>query len=336
MTHASVYDKSELLTVMSRMNLKPFDQMMVKAGSTATDSAYFFSESDIDRLRGDPDRGKANGRIAACILSLLKLDSFSFRRFSAFSNLLRLIPSRIEEFSPMELSNLAYSITASMVLESEDEAGMLPIEESDFRVRLILQILRNLYRKRSNVSVAAMNQIGVVHFALRNNASDIYTDEIQRIHNMRKFLDECLEESAKDTVNEIHNSKAQKVVRNALDKIGLFDIMRDEVPVGPFRLDFALPELKIGIEIDGPYHFYYKSSDVTAKTRFKRIALEHQEEYRIISIPYTELKEEGDKAKFFDEKIRSVLGIGRKVVSLRSEVKRLIKERNNSGKTRTR
>lgn len=324
--HASVFDKCEFLTVLSRLNLKPFNHMMFRDKNFGNDRAIFFAQNEIEILREYSDRGKANGRIVASIIALLKLDCFAFRQYSSFSELLRLIPSRIDELSPMELSNLAYSFTASVVLESEDEAGLLPQEESDSRIRTVIQILRNLYRKRSSISVAAMNQIGVVHFTLNHGASDIYTDEIQRIHNLRKFLDDCLDQCGKDTVNELKQSKAQQVVRKSIDRIGLFDIMKDEVPVGPFRLDFAIPELCIGIEIDGPYHFYYKSSEVTAKTRFKRIALENQLGYRIITVPFTELKEEGDKVKFFDEKIRSILGISKKVTSLRSEVKRMIGE----------
>ena len=328
---ASVLDKCEFLTIMSRLNLKPMDEMMMRIDGL-NENAIFLSHSDIEDLNTNPDRGIANGRISACILAMLKLDCFSFRRFSTFTSLLRLVPPRIEEFSPMELANTAYAITASVVLESEDEAGLLPIEESDFRIRLIIQILRNLYRKRINVSVAAMNQIGVVHYSLKNGASDIYADEMTRVHTLRKFLDECLLMVSKDTVNELKESKAQQVVRKALDKIGLFDIMKDEVAVGPFRLDFAIPELRLGIEIDGPYHYYYKSNAATAKTRFKRIVVENQEQFRIITVSYLELKEEGDKVNFFDEKIRTLLNISRKVVSLRSEVKRLIKD----GSTQTR
>lgn len=330
----SVLDKCELLTVMSRLNLKPHDQMMWKINGQENEYAIFLCDSDLEKLKTYFDRGIANGRIAACILALVKLDFFSFRQYSTFSSILRLIPALIEEFSPMELANIAYAITTSVVLESEDEAGLLPIGESDFRIRLVIQILRNLYRKRSNVTVAAMNQIGVVHYTFKNGASDIYCDEISRVHHLRKFLDECLSMAEKDTVNELRESKAQQVVHKAIDKIGLFDIMKDEVAVGPFRLDFAIPELSIAIEIDGPYHFYYKSNDVTAKTRFKRIVIENQERYRIISVPYYELKEEGDKVKFFDEKIRSLLNVSKKIVSLRSEVKRLIKERGEQGKTR--
>jgi very-short-patch-repair endonuclease len=340
----SALDKCEMLTVMGRLGLRPFEYMMYHAvdqeemhasphgndispGNTKS-SKIFFSATDISTLRTSTERGRVNGRVCGAILSLVKLDVFACNKFSSFTDLIRLIPSRLEELGPMELSNLAYAITTSVVLETAQ--GEISQEESDFRIRLVVQILKNLYRKRTNISMAATNQIGIVHSAL-SGCFDIYDDECMRMHLYGNFLSKCLEISNSNIpkvalVNETVTSKAQIVVRKALDRIGLFDIVKEEVAVGPFRIDFAIPELRLGIEIDGPYHYYYKSTDRTSKTRFKEHVLVHKAGYRLISVPYTELKEEGDKVKFFEKKIREILNIRKSKDTLRVDVKRLIKE----------
>jgi very-short-patch-repair endonuclease len=136
-------------------------------------------------------------------------------------------------------------------------------------------------------------------------------------------MDEAITITESDSVNIVKTSKAQKVVKEALDALGLEELVVEELAVGPFRADFALPGLKLLIEINGPYHFYYKSSEPTSRTVYKQRTLEANG-FRILNIDYLEMKEETNRVALMDSRLRSALGISTGKSKLRSELIKLL------------
>ena len=313
---SAVYDKCELLSVLARMGIRPFPFLF--NGGTSSDReeshALFFLPTEIESLRIDDNRTRANGRICGAIISLTKLN---YSTIPAFQCLIDLTPSRLQELSVMELSNVAYAVGMALVTD--------PPVSSDVhtkRIELLIAIFRQFNRRRSDVSVSSLNQVGLVHFGLTVCGDTEYLDSIRRNPELELFTSECVRMAESDNINVVTASKAQSVVRQALNQLGLEEFVREEHAIGPFRIDFAIPELKLLIEINGPFHYYYKTTTPTRKTEFKSHVLKSMG-YTIIDVGFLEMKDQRNRAQLMEEKIREALELppgGR----LRNQVSKLI------------
>lgn len=267
----SVSDRCELLTILARLNLKP--------------PVAHFTAPEIETLHAMGAGG--NGRICGAVLALAKL-GFSVLDFTP------ILLSRISGLSTMELSNLLYALAIRVAL-SQDEVEKIACG------KLANPILQSLLRKKTDASLSSLSQVGVAYFALKDALLS---------PALHAFCEECVAIAERDkSVNRITVSKAQAVIRRSLDSVGITaPIIQEEFPVGPFRLDFAIPSLQLGIEINGPFHYYYKSQTPTAKSAFKRSVLE-QQGWRILEIDYLDLKAEDNKVALVETRLRSALQI---------------------------
>lgn len=279
-----VMDKCELLTILARLGIRPFDAVF---------SDIFFPKSDVEIFRIGDDRTRINGRICGAINSLAKLRKSENHIFGDF---LHLIPSRMHELSNFELGNIAYATATSLVVDDNPS-------DYEFKTDLVVTILRQLYRGKRELSAATVNQISLTGLALEYlPESPVMSDEI------RVFLRTCLEASSTDNTNVITVSKAQSVIRKAFGQLGLGEMVLEEFAVGPFRIDFAVPKLKLLIEINGPYHYYYKSTLRTTRTEFKHRILSKMG-FLIIDIDYLEMKDQADRVALLEKKLRDALGL---------------------------
>ena len=309
----SVFDKAELLSLLSRLNLRPFSHLVFAKEELSNDSepnAIFFSSPDLTELL---EEGKsANGRLVGSLHAMSKLDMYSS---PAFNRLMKMIPSRISDLSPSELGNSLHAVGSALALQ--------PYEDKEISEELAVNLIRTIERRKRDIPLSVVNQVGLVHFA---NPDLVPTSLL----DLRAFCQEAVKVSEKDDkVNEIRVSKAQKVIRNAIDLLGLSELVKEEYPVGPFRIDFAIPHLRLAIEINGPYHYYYKTTEPTTKTRLKHKALA-KKGFTVLEIDYLEMKNEGDRVSLMDGRIRDALGIGATRRSLRTEVLSLVNHRNEN------
>ena len=298
----SVMDKSELLSVMSRLNLKPFSHLIFSNEALSTDvepSAIFFSKNDITDLREEGKRG--NGRLIGSLYAMSKLDLFPS---PVIDQLVGLVPSKIEDLSPMELGNALHAIGTIISLTKK------PTESFEI---LTQKLFKRIERKRHELPLSVVNQVGLIHYAVPGLLEGGFIDEVIRICESDK------------SINEVKSSKAQKSVARALDSLGLSDLVQQEYAIGPFRIDFAIPQIKLLLEINGPYHYYYKCVDHrTTKTRMKHKALS-QQGFTIIEIDFSDMKEESNRVALLDRRIRAALGIDEKSRrSLKSEISSIV------------
>lgn len=309
--HSSGFDKADLLSVLGRMLIRPLSETVFKNESlTYTDEpkAIFLSACDIDYFM---EHGrKSNGRIVGSISSMSKLDVSSS---PVFDRLLTLIPPRIDDLSIKELSNTLHAITSSVILRGSNQESIATLE-------LAQAIVKRLFRKRTELTVSVVNQIALVQFTLPSLIDNVKDDAIQG------FCQQAIRVAEADTVNEITQSKAQKVIRNAIDSLGLANLVKEEFSVGPYRIDFAIPDIGMLIEINGPYHYYYKTTEPTAKFVLKRKSLKDRG-YKIVEIDYLEMKDESNRVALLENKIRACLGLTGSKRSLRNDVLALIKNR---------
>ena len=252
----SAFDKCDLVSVLSRLGLRPT-------------GVFLFTLKDVETLGLGEN---SSGRICGAIIALGKLELDS----PTLSALLALLPSRLTTLSTRELANVLYACALAGAGDS----------------LFISQVLRQLERKKSDISLASMNQIAMTS-----------TD-----HSGSSFSDKCVALCESGEWKNVHStSKAQSSISNALDSLGISSpLVREEFAVGPFLLDFAFPYLKLGIEIQGPFHYYHGTMNATAKTKFKRTKLESLG-WRIAEIDYMQLKSEGDKVKLVDRIVRKAL-----------------------------
>jgi len=308
----SVFDKAELLSILGRLNLRPFPQLVFANKELIYESepnAIFLSSSDISELR---DAAKpANGRLVGSLHAMSKLDMYAC---PAFQGLLYLIPSRMNDLLPAELGNSLHAIGSAVALRPDDNI--------DLRTQITCNIIRAIDRRKRDIPWSVVNQVGLIHFA---NPSLVR----EHIPHLLPFCEEAIRVSEKDKVNEIRVSKAQKVIRHAIDLLGLTDLVKEEFAIGPFRIDFAIPDLKLAIEINGPYHYYFKTTDPTSRTRLKHKALANKG-YTVLDIDFLEMKDEANRVTLLDRKIREALDIAPSKRSLRNELLSLLKDRKNS------
>ena len=310
------FDKCEMLSVLSRLNIRPSDSLVYTAPAldAATDeSAVYFSSQDIEALRLCDPRQRANGRICG---SVFAMSSLGLSGKPSFPALLQLLLPRLDELSAMELVNVAHAIAVRLVLTQQhlDET----LED------LLVACLRRAQRRKRELSISSMNQIAVIHFGLLDNAS--YREKLRGNPALEAFVTEAMTSSESDSVNIVKTSKAQKVIKNALIELGLEEFFEEEFSVGPFRADVAFPALRLLIEINGPYHHYYKSSDPTARTVYKQRSLESRG-FRILNIDYLEMKDETNRVRLMESRLRQILGLESGKQKLRSEIIRLLANR---------
>ena len=279
-----VMDKCELLTILSRLSIRPFDAVF---------SDIFFPKSDVELFRTGDDRTRINGRICGAINSMAKLRKSENHIFDDF---LHLVPSRIHELSNFELGNIAHASATSLVVNDN-------LSDCEFKIQLVVTILRRLCRDKRQLSAATVNQIALTGLALEYLPErPVMSDEI------KVFLRTCLEASCSDSTNMITVSKAQSVIRKAFDQLGLGEMVLEEFAVGPFRIDFCVAKLKLLIEINGPYHYYYKSTLRTARTEFKHRMLTKMG-FLVIDIDFLEMKDQDDRVALLEKKLRDALGL---------------------------
>lgn len=245
---------------------------------------FSITENDCLALKtASPE--SSNGRICGAILASAKLDL-------PITSILALVPNRVCGLTTMELSNVLYAITLS---------------HDDSFCGLFEQILHLLERKKNQISVSSMNQIAVAVYGRNSGA----------------FAQECIDKCVADKVNNVTMSKAQTIVRRSLETLGIDEMFTEEFPQGPFRLDFAIPKLRVAIEINGPYHYYHGSTVATAKTRMKRRLLT---EWKIAEIDYKQLKEANDKVKLVEHTVRELVGCTNKANNNRDKIHTTLKK----------
>jgi hypothetical protein len=278
-----VMDKCELLTVLSRLNIRPFDNLS---------DGLFFRSSEVTSIR-ELDRRNVTGRVCGAVTAMAKLDLIAR---PAFDELLDLLP--IGEMSLVEITNAVYAIALA------GQAAAHP---------LVTPILEHLFRRRTELSVASLNQISVTLDAL----------ELEGV--MNSDWTACISEPGMlHAQNILKSSKAQTVVRRAVDKLGIGHFVKEEFAIGPFAVDLAFPSIRLAIEVNGPYHFYFNSDLPTARTRLKRRILEEKYKYKLIEVSHGELKSAGEKSEFIENKMRTCLSIPfRSNFPLKAELARL-------------
>jgi len=288
---SSAFDRCEMLSVLSRLNMRPPDA--------------FQDPRMVEDLKLSDDRVKAKGRICGAILALAKL---GYSNSSLFSSLLELIPSRIEELNLRELSNLFYAVSFPAVLHEEEFEKWTDLAHA---------LVCRLERKKEKISKSSMNQIGVASFGF---VSTSHFDKVFKSDHLRRFSQSTVKQVQGEKENRITSSKAQKVVKEAIAKLGIGDSFSEELAIGPYRIDLACLPRSLLIEINGPFHYYYKSSELTAKSIFKRKVLQKLG-FKVMEIDFMELKDQRDRVRLMDEKIRSLLEMENPNRSLKSEFK---------------
>jgi very-short-patch-repair endonuclease len=291
---SSIFDKSELLTVMSRLNLRPFSHLVFYRDDLAYElepSAIFFSRTDIEDQREEGKKG--NGRLIGSLHAMSKLDLL---RCPSFLRLSQILPPRIEELSPMELGNTLQAFGTAVGL-GEDKSVYYDI---------IKAVLYRMERVKHDLPLSVVNQVSLINYVIPSIGSSSFCADATLI-------------AEREDINELRSSKAQSVIKKAFQIMGISHFFKEEYPIGPFRIDFAFPEIKLLIEINGPYHYYYKTMDRTTKTKLKHDSLSRRG-FTVIDIDYLEMKDESNRVLLLDRKIREALGIKDNKRSLKREI----------------
>ena len=303
-------DRCQILSVLSRLNMQPPPLLLEQSGDLAS------------CLKLSDHRIKVKGRICGALLALAKL---GHSRSEVFDMLIELIPSRLEELDARELSNLFYALSFPAILHEDIFKWT---ELASFIVNKLERTLTSSSAGNS-LSESCMNQIGVGSFGF---ASSPFFNEIFKTDSSRRFSEYAVRRVQEEKgSNHITTSKAQKVIKESLAKLGIEDMFTEEFALGPYRIDLASLPLSLLIEINGPFHYYNNTFSnarhtlqLTAKSEFKRKVL-HKLGFNVLEIGYMELKDHRDRVKLIDEKLRAVLGIQHNPHSrLKNELGKLI------------
>eukprot|EP01066_Platyproteum_vivax_P017637 Platyproteum_vivax@DN7406_c0_g1_i1.p1 len=135
---------------------------------------------------------------------------------------------------------------------------------------LLTQLLTRLPRMRDKLTGDSYNMLKnvviCVHYkSLKENLDrTALTDEVQSFFwDLREM---------RPIKNDAKPSKAGDHIGAVLDHLEV--PYKAEYPLGGYVVDFALPNHKVAIEVDGYSHFYLLSKDYTAKSLLKRRVLE--------------------------------------------------------------
>lgn len=291
-TEWNCLDKCELLSVMSRVNMRPPESFLE---ANFAESLKFCEENS----------NKVIGRICGSVLALAKMGYFDS---PLFESLLDLIPSRIDRLSSRELSNVLYAISYSSVLGVEKFT------------QLAAALVTRLERSKETISDSSFNQIGVASIGFASGAffNEIFCDDAKRRLSERAVK---LAQEKKD--NELTTSKAQKIIKESLDILGISQFFSEEFAVGPYRIDLACQTLSLLIEINGPFHYYFRSSTLTAKSEYKLKVLERLG-FKVLEIDFMELKDHRDRVRLMDQKLRSFLCVDNPRIRLKTHLANLI------------
>ncbi|EKX74369.1 conserved hypothetical protein [Theileria equi strain WA] len=175
-------------------------------------------------------------------LAFLKYDNELFRTL-----LYKRIPSCVYGLGGRELCNVLFAIILSH----------LNVKYTPELTEIVLVILDRITAKLPSLVEVEINQLGISLYYLKYNF-EFFNENHESL--LRSIADLKLEFRPSA-------SKMQEKVGRLLDELKLKH--ESEVMLGPYRLDFVIPKLKVAIEVNGYTHFFHRSEQLNATTELK-------------------------------------------------------------------